>query len=94
MTPAKSAAVLLGFFLGIAAMGAGARSPEADPRLASVQAQASEGRGGWDVVGLANPPQGVRPEKVAPGKTANATDHQARKREMVRRMFMLMVAYR
>jgi hypothetical protein len=94
MTPAKSAAVLLGLFLGIAAMSAGARSPAVDTRLASVQTLPSEGRSGWDVVGLANPPQGERPEKVAPSKTASATDHQARKREMVRRMFMLMVAYR
>lgn len=47
----------------------------------------SEGRSGWDAVG------GKVQESTVAAPSA-ADRHQARKREMVRRMFMVMVAYR
>lgn len=72
-------------FVCIAIMSAAANAQEGTAKPAVAKVAASDGRSGWDVVGQAAP---------AARAVAMAADPQARKREMVRRMFLLMVAYR
>jgi hypothetical protein len=64
------------------------------PVGATDPATVSEGRSGWDAVGskIQDP---VAATVSASAEASSAVDrHQARKRAMVRRMLLLMVAYR
>lgn len=85
MTSFKYAYLLAATFTGIAIMSNAACAQEGAAKPAVAKVAVADGRSGWDVVGQAAPTARAMPM---------AADPQARKREMVRRMFVLMVAYR
>ena len=92
MTTPKPRSWILAVALALAAGGVGA--DPGDARAESPASAAAQGRSGWDVVGRAAPGQAT--VAAAPGESpgSGVERHQAKKREMVRRMLMLMVAYR
>lgn len=94
MTTARYRTWVAGALLGLMSVYAQADSAmHAEPDKA-VAAAASEGRSGWDAVGSKAQESPAIATSSGGRSTSGADRHQARKREMVRRMFMLMVAYR
>jgi hypothetical protein len=92
MITAPSSAWILAVGLALTA-GVAAADPAPVPDRAEGGVSAAEGRS-WDAVGRAVPGQAVAHPAGGELAVSALERHQAKKRAMVRRMLMLMVAYR